>query len=115
MNNFPLYFSLKQKCENNVKTLSYEDQMELCSIINKELDEEAAELIFAIIRYYSIIEENISFDSIPYKPKVNKNGLKFDLTVLPQKLIWMIKNFVEMHHQKLQEERQREEKNSNFL
>lgn len=107
-NNFPLYFSLKQKNENRNEKLSYDDMKNLCSIINNDIDQEGFEIIYAIIRYYSLIEDKISFDSIPYAPKVNKNGLKYDLTSLPNKLILMIQNFVEMHSNKINEEKQRE-------
>lgn len=107
-NHFPLYYSLKQRNENKNEKLSYDDMLSVCSTINQEIDEEGLEYIYAIIRYYSLLEDNFNFDSIPYKPKINKNGLKYDLSSLPSKLALMIKDFVDLHTSKLNEEKERD-------
>ena len=99
---FPLYSSLKQKSETDNLTLSYEDQMNICNSINKDLDAEGVEVLYALIKYYSILEDKLPHDAIPYKPKINKGGVKFDISAMPHKLACMIKYFMDLHTQKIQ-------------
>lgn len=112
MDNFPLYYSLKTRNEKRNANLTYQEMMDLCSTISNNLDEEGIEFIYAIIRYYSLLEDNEDFDVVPYRPKINKNGLKYDMSCLPPKLTLMIKDFVDLHSTKLSEEKEREKNTS---
>lgn len=104
---FPLYHTIKQKAEL-LSMLSYEEQMELCELLNKNLDHEGSELLYVLIKYYSILENRYPHDILPYKSKINKGGMKFDLSVMPSDLVKMIKIFVELHETKMKEEQERE-------
>jgi len=110
---FPLYTNLVQKMESKTLTsLTQDEHTELCEKINKNMDQEGCELLYVIIRYYSILEDKLSKEELPYKPKINKTGLKFDLSSLPIRLVHMIKDFTDMHYEKLEEEKAREIKNN---
>jgi len=104
---FPLYHTIKQRAENR-SLLTYDEQMELCDSLNKNLDQEGSELLYVLIKYYSILENHYPQDTLPYKPKVNKGGIKFDLSAMPSGLVKMIQTFLELHEAKILEERERE-------
>jgi hypothetical protein len=104
---FPLYHTIKQRAESR-SILSYEEQMELCESLSKNLDHEGSELLYVLIKYYSILENRYPQDTLPYKPKVNKGGIKFDLSSMPSGLVKMIKTFFELHEAKMMEEQERE-------
>lgn len=107
---FPLYNTLKQKCENlEAKIYTYEEQIELCNLINKNLDHQGYELLYIIIKYFSIYEDKLGSDMIPpYKPKLNKSGIKYDMSCIPNKLIQIIDQFIQLHLEKINEEKVRE-------
>lgn len=105
---FPLYSSLKQKSESENLTFNYEDQLNICASINKDLDANGTEVLYALIKFYSILEDKYPHDTVPYKPKINKGGIKFDISLMPHKLINIIKTFLELHNQKMTEEKERE-------
>lgn len=105
---FPLYSSLKQKSEQDNCSFTYEEQLSICADINKDLDANGTEVLYALIKYYSILEDKLPHDTVPYKPKINKGGIKFDISLMPNKLINIIKTFIELHNQKMAEEKERE-------
>jgi hypothetical protein len=102
---FPLFNHLFNEC-NVDKEFNYEEQMELCKKI-RDIDDEGCEIIFALIKFFYITIDNGFIDNLPYKPKVNKTGLKYDLNNLPSKLIHMIDKFVSLHISKLEMEKNR--------
>jgi hypothetical protein len=110
---FPLFDTLYQETEAVQTPLNYEEKMKMCEDI-KELDQEGYDLLYAIIRNFYLVKENGRFDSIPYSPKINKTGYKFDTTFFPPRLIIMIRYFVALHLEKLKEEQQRRPPISNL-
>jgi len=102
---FPLFHNLYNETANE-NLLNYEHQMELCQKI-KEMDDEGCEIIFAIIKFYYISIDNGFIDHLPYKPKINKNGYKYELNNLPIKLINMIEKFVNLHNNKIELDKHR--------
>lgn len=105
ISSFPLFNNLYNETKQEI-VLNYEEQMELCNKI-KEIDDEGCEIIFAIIKFYYISVDNGFIENLPYKPKINKNGYKYELNNLPIKLINMIKKFVDLHYNKLELEKDR--------
>ena len=100
---FPLFDTIYQETETIQAPLQYEEKMDLCSQI-KELDQEGLDLVYAIIRCFYLVKENGNYDFVPYSPKINKTGYKFDTTFLPPRLLLMIRHFVVLHRNKLREE-----------
>ena len=101
----PLFNSLKSNTsEDNTDN---EKLLKISELINKHFDKEGFELLYIIIKCYSMIEDNVHINEIPYKPKINKTGLKYDFNNLPNKLINMIHTFVYLHIKKLEEEKER--------
>ena len=100
---FPLFDTLFQDTESIQTPLQYEEKMELCNQI-KDLDQEGFDLVYAITRSFYLVKENGNYDFVPYSPKVNKTGYKFDTTFLPPRLLIMIRHFVTLHLNKLREE-----------
>jgi predicted RNA-binding protein with PUA domain len=102
---FPLFNNLYNECSNDL-LLTYDDQIELCNKI-KDIDDEGCEIIFALIKFYYISIDNGYIDNLPYKPKINKNGYKYELNNLPLKLINMIHKFLELHINKIELDKNR--------
>jgi len=100
---FPLFDTLFQETESVQTPLQYEEKMELCNQI-KDLDQEGFDLVYAIIRSFYLVKENGHYDFVPYSPKINKTGYKFDTTFLPPRLLLMVRRFVALHLNKLREE-----------
>ena len=73
----------------------------------QNLDKTGQEHLYAIIRNYQLEYDKDDFDELPYKVKVKKSGYKWEMQKLPPRLVVMIRNFVELHLEKLQEETQR--------
>ena len=103
---FPLFDTIYQETESIQAPLQYEEKMELCNKI-KDLDQEGYDLVYAIIRSFYLSMENGHYDFVPYSPKINKTGYKFDTTFFPPRLLIMIRHFVNLHVNKLEEERER--------
>lgn len=102
---FPLYDSIYQEVTNENEMLQ-EKKMNLCNEI-KELDKEGHELVYAIIRNYFLLHEKVVSDELPYSPKVIKHGLKFDTSIMPNRLLHMLDHFVKLHRMKIQEDQSR--------
>jgi len=104
---FPLFNNLLQETTQIEQSLTYDEQIELCNQM-KELDDEGCEIIFALIKFYYIIIDHGFVDNLPYKPKVNKSGYKYELNHLPNQLIHMIQRFVNLHRTKIELEKHRQ-------
>jgi len=92
-----------------VKNFTYDEQMDLCSKIS-EMDAQSQEIIYVIIRFYDIYIEKNHNENLPYRPKLNKNGIKFELNNLPFQLQYMLLQFVKMHFEKCREDEERHKK-----
>lgn len=104
---FPLFNTLLKKSESEpIPNLSYEEQIDLCTKIS-ELDTQEQEFIYVIIRFYSTLIDKNSNGAVPYRPKLNKHGMKFELNNLPNKLQCILLHFIKMHNEKCREEQVR--------
>jgi hypothetical protein len=101
----PLFNSLFQESENN-QNLTENEMKEMTESI-KILDREGHEILFALIRHYQLKIDQQPIEKEPYDFKSIKSGYKFTIHKLPSKLQIMLKNFVDLHSKKLQEEKQR--------
>lgn len=100
---FPLFDTIYKMTESmSSTTVEYEDRISLGEEI-KSLDKTAHEYIYAIIRTYQLEIDHDQFDHLPYTMKINKNGLKWEMSKMPTRLIQMIKKFVELHLKSLNE------------
>lgn len=93
---FPLFATIYKMTENSSENLEYDDRITLANHI-KTLDKTAHEYIYAIIRTYQLEHDKELFEHSPYNMKVNKNGVKFEMSKLPNRLVLTIKYFVDLH------------------
>lgn len=108
---FPLFQTLFKMTESlSHKNMEYKDRIALGEEI-KQLDKTAHEYLYAIIRTYQLEMEKDQFQNLPYSMKVNKNSVKFEMSKMPNRLILIIKQFVELHVKSLEESSSR----SNFF
>ena len=107
---FPLFQTLFKQTESQSTIISIEERLKLSEQINS-LDKTAHEYIYAMIRNYQLEIDKEMFDELPYNVRVQKNGYKWEMQKLPSRLVVMIKHFVELHLEKINEETQR----SNFF
>lgn len=100
---FPLFQTIYKLTESSSNVnVDYEERIELGQII-KDLDKTACEYIYAIVRTYQLEIDKDNFDNLPYSMKVNKNGVKFEMGKMPNRLILIIKKFVELHIKSINE------------
>lgn len=102
MSDFPLYTSIKNNLPKKDLT-----QAEKNDFIKKvqELEQEAHELIYALIKSYYLDNEKDSL-SIPYKGQINKDRIEFNLLDFPPQLRQLLYKFVKMHKKKLREDKE---------
>lgn len=106
MSNFPLYDSLNKKIPSG--DLSSKKKKEFIANI-KIIDETGRDLIYALIQFYYLQNED-TFEDIPYKG-VRKNVVKgkgnltWNLANFPLKLRHILYKFVLIHIKKMEEER----------
>jgi hypothetical protein len=110
---FPLFDRLFTDTEHIQRPLQYEEKMQLCHDI-KDLDQEGHELLYAIMRNFYLVKENGRFESVPYSPKLNKTGYKFDTTYFPPRLLIMMRHFVSLHLEKVKEQQMIDELQSQY-
>lgn len=104
---FPLFHALYKETEVlKDQILTYEERLLLMDQI-KSLDKDGHEYLYALIRNYQLEIDKGNFDELPYEPKVNKSGYKFEMKKLPDRLVIILKHFVNLHLKKLVEERAR--------
>ena len=95
MTSFPLYNNIIKQIDKNCEKLTEEEKKNI--IINfKKCSKESHELIYALIRYYQIDNENEVQSLYPYNAKKLKSGIKFDLNNIPIKLQKIISKFIDM-------------------
>jgi hypothetical protein len=101
MNKFPLYTNLSKeiKSKRDLTIKQKEDFMNKILII----DDDGAELLYTLIRFYYIEETNDQSCDVPYKGILNKKSIKFDLENFPFKLKHILYKFVNMHLDKMNE------------
>jgi hypothetical protein len=95
MSNFPLYNILEQSVSNE-QSVSEQSKVELVASI-KILDALEQELVYTLIRTFQSNHHNETTSDIPYQGKQMKKGIKFDINLVPDKLIKMLEKFIEIH------------------
>ena len=99
--NFPLYDLLTEKTNDAVLSPS-----DMVSYINniKLMDKRGYDLLFVIIRIYSIKNvQNINVSDVPFSGQkiedqtLNKTDVKFDIRNFPNKLNQMLFEFTKLH------------------
>lgn len=104
---FPLFNALYKETETMKDNIvSYDDRLLLMEEI-KSLDKDGHEYLYALIRNYQLEIDKGDFNELPYDPKVNKTGYKFEMRKMPDRLIIILKHFVHLHLKKLMEEKAR--------
>ena len=95
MDSLPIYDTLANSI--NEDTLTLNDKKEL--IKNIENNKDTHELVFAIIKYYQI-KNSSNGCGIPYSCKYlkTKDGYKFDIDMIPVKLVKMLIHFFLIHN-----------------
>lgn len=99
---FPLFENCMKATENDNSILDYHDRLLLSEKI-KQLDKQAHEYIYAIIRTYQLEQDKDNFDNLPYHMRKNKNGVKFEMSKIPSRLILIINFFVDLHLKSLKD------------
>jgi hypothetical protein len=101
-NSFPLFDLLTEKSKD--VALTQQEIMEFMQNV-KKLDKNGYELIFVIIRIYSVKNiPNVSINEIPYSGQKleqnktpNMSAVKFDIRNFPNKLNQMLFEFTKLH------------------
>ena len=97
MTTFPLYDNLINEVKTSVD-LKIKEKDEFISII-KNIDDNTAELIYALIRVYQLEnnDTNGSTFTLPYDGKFIDTEINFDLNEFPNKLKQMLFKFLKLH------------------
>lgn len=102
---FPIFDICLSETENKTENIPIDNLFHLSELI-ENLDLNGTEIILAIIRKYQLEIDKGNICDLPYDCKQNKNGYKFTITKLPLRLIYMIQHFVNLHIQKVSEEKE---------
>ncbi len=99
MDSLPIYDTLANSINDNTLTLL--DKKNLITDIQE--NKKTHELVFAIIKYYQIKNSNNGC-GMPYSCKYlkTKDGYKFDIDMLPVKLVKMLIQFFLIHNRSKQ-------------
>jgi hypothetical protein len=99
MSNFPLYDNLI----NEIKTeedLTTKQKDEFIKLVDN-IDENASELIYALIRVYQLENsENKNTFTLPFNGTFINESIKFDLNELPNKLKQILYKFIVLNKTK---------------
>jgi hypothetical protein len=102
MSKFPLYDSLSKDIKNI--DLTPAQKRSFIKRIEK-IDSNGNDLVYALIRMYQVEnKENVSFN-LPYNGNYFDNGINFDLEMFPMDLKQILFKFLEVHIDKMKEER----------
>jgi hypothetical protein len=98
-NDFPLYELLYDKSSDN--SLSTQEMVELIENV-KGLDKSGMNMIFVLIRIYSLknATKDESIHDVPYNGQKMEGDVKFDIRHFPNRLNHMLLHFSKMHLKK---------------
>jgi len=99
MSNFPLYDNLinEIKTEEDLTTKQKDEFIKLVA----NIDENASELIYALIRVYQLENsENKNTFTLPFNGTFINDTIKFDLNELPNKLKQVLYKFIVLNKTK---------------
>ena len=104
---FQLFDSLYNSTEDKKDTIiDYDKRLKLGEDI-KLLDKNAHEYIYALIRKFSLEIDTGVLDSLPYEPKIYKSSYKFEVCKLPNRLVHILINFVDLELKRRSDDSQR--------
>jgi hypothetical protein len=102
---FPLYDNLYR--ESTSTELTKQERDEFIKIV-KKIDTYGSELIYAVAKCYQLNHvSSTDILNLPYKSKLVKGAIRFELEEMPPKLQRMLYIFLKKHMQKMQEEFER--------
>ncbi len=93
---FPLLSAIRGKLPEKQENLSEDEKMDLAKDIRK-FGKEPAERVYGLIRAYSLETGGMSTISLPYEGDTMRSGPKFDLNKMPDELVFILREFVNMH------------------
>jgi len=101
MSQFPLYTTLATNLSNKDLTIAQKTRF-LSSI--KDMEPEAHELIYILIKCYYLNNEDGDPEKIPYNLNPSKDRIDCDLSVFPNRLKQLLFKFATVHTKKLAED-----------
>lgn len=103
MSKFPLYVSLMQNIPKTDLTL-----LQKTNFVRKisELDQNAHELMYALIKSYYIDQEEGDILCVPYSGQLTKSGIEFDLILLPAKLRQLLYRFIQREITRIEQDKE---------
>jgi len=101
MSQFPLYTTLMAGLPDKDITLIQKKEF-LRKLPDMELD--AQEKVYALIKCYYLENENGDKLTIPYGGQLNKDRIDFDLEKMPKKLKRLLHKFATVHSKKIMED-----------
>jgi hypothetical protein len=101
MSNFPLYTTLKKNISKKDLTIVQKNDL-----VNKisSMQTDQHELVYALIKSYFLEKDKVQNVILPYKGKIIKENIEFNLTDLPIELRQILFKFITIHEQKVKEE-----------
>lgn len=104
--NFPLYETLKKNLSK--KDLTDLQKKRFIKSIPK-LDNDTQNLLYALIKNYDQIENDTKSPIIiPFKGRMDKDCINFDLSEFPNELKQLLYKFVMLHKKKMKEDKELE-------
>ena len=101
MSQFPLYTTLMTGLENKDITLIQKNEF-LRKVTDMDLD--AQEKVYALVKCYYLENENGDKLTIPYDGQLGKDRIDFDLEKMPKKLKRLLYKFANVHSKKIMED-----------
>jgi hypothetical protein len=106
MSSFPFYDIMMKDTKNTDLTLKQKNDF-LSKVVL--MDKDGRELIYALIRVFEINNEDLpSSFKLPYSGKFVEKDMHFDLEKLPFKLRQVLYKFINVHLEKMEEEKNKQ-------
>ena len=104
--NLPIYDNLLNIIEKEDETIVITEEIKSNLINNINIFKDTHELLFAIIRCYQL-NNSSNISKLPFYSKYlkTKQGYKFDIDNLPDKLIRVILEFYNLHIKSIEEKK----------
>lgn len=93
----PVYSLIKSQLhDEKIDLTDTEKQNLIQDLIN--MDKSGLELVYCIIRSYD--NDQGGDNTLPFNGKIQKSGIRFELDTFDIQLKYMLKKFIELHHQR---------------
>ena len=96
----PIYTIIINNLQDIDTSININDEHINQLLLNISNNPDTHEMIYTLIRQYQILNSSSSVSSLPYSTKYikTKNGYKFDISILPLKLIYILIEFYKIHN-----------------